>query len=38
VGPSDFRKVPHRRDLIDSRGNVVHYHFYDELIRLVWDE
>lgn len=36
VGVSDYKKIPHKRELIDSNGNRSLYHTNEDLIRIVW--
>lgn len=37
VGPSNYKKIPHRREIIEGQHNVVRYHTYEELIQIVWN-
>ena len=36
VGPSDYKKIPHKREMIDSNGNLSLYHTNEDLVRIVW--
>ena len=36
IGSSNYRKIPHQRELIDLDGNRVRYQTDEDLIRIVW--
>ena len=35
VGPSEYKKIPHKRELIDSNGSSSLYHTNEDLVRIV---
>ena len=36
VEVSNYKKIPHKRELIDSNGNRLLYHTNEDLVRIVW--